>query len=117
MDVQKIRIYLLPLTVRNLRWASEQKFNRTRRDGVLVMTDVKPDIAGTQEVQQRNSLSREEQEWVCSGLAEVMYGGRKRNRFDEFWRFLDRLEETLNEMEKGGVPHGERENSGAVSGV
>jgi len=116
LDVQKIRIYLLPLTVRSLKWASMQKFCRTRLDGVLVMTDQKPEINGATEIQSRGMLSKEEQEWVCAGLAEVMYGKRKKNRFEEFWRFLDRLETALNEMEKGGVQSGERDRR-EVSGL
>lgn len=108
MTVQNVRIFLLPLTRRSLNFAAAQKYSRTRTDGVLVMSNVKPDINGAEELKERGRLSKAEQEWVCFALADMMYAGKKRNRFEEFWRFLERLERTLDEMEKeGGVRDGE----------
>lgn len=117
MTVQNVKIYLLPLTRRSLNYAAAQKYSRTRTDGILVMSNAAPDIPGTAEIRDRGSLSKAEQEWVCFGLADLMYGGKKRDRFEEFWRFLDRLEAALNDMEKGGVQSGERADTGEVPGV
>lgn len=118
MTVQNVRIYLLPLTRRSLNYAAAQKYSRTRTDGVLVMSNVAPDINGTVEIKERGRLSKAEQEWICFALADMMYAGKKRNRFEEFWRFLDRLEAALNDMEKGGVQDGERADTGEqVPGV
>lgn len=99
MDIQKVRIYEIALTRKNLDYAVAQRFHRSRDRGILLMMDTEPAV-NFREIAGERELNEFERRWACDALMAIMGEGTHGDKYQRFWDFLDRLERELEKRQK-----------------
>ena len=112
MDIQKVRIYEIALTRKNLDYAVAQRFHRSRDHGILLLMDTEPAVH-FREIKRECELNEYERRWACDAIMAIMGEGTHGDKYQQFYDFLDRLEKELDRMEyktlKEQIHNGESE--------